>query len=357
MTYLLERLPLVFYIEFFGWMLILGVLFAFTLRVKFWGRSVVFAILAILVMRIILFSNPVAWTAYDKFLDIDDLGFRNNKLVSFERNKFLRRPQKVEYLAVGSSQVGAVFGRYDYLDKSNQFITFTLAGMTTMEYVLYKDHIAKYQPKNIILYLSEFGLSRQLQLTQLSMAPPQGFDSWRVFWLLREAMGNYSFYSYFKQLMFSSFFPEYKYSYVFKGMMEKIFGKKAALNERHVTDVSAMEYMDQHLKQLKGLNAKFTEFHFVFLEEFIRFCQEKSINIVLVEGDYHPLAYSEKNRQLNKTIKNKFSRLAERYKHITYVPRKTIYEFTEHDFRDGYHVHKRVGLEFTKKLLDYLDGL
>ncbi|VAW87148.1 hypothetical protein MNBD_GAMMA16-10 [hydrothermal vent metagenome] len=78
--------------------------------------------------------------------------------------------------------------------------------------------------------------------------------------------------------------------------------------------------------------------------------------MILVEGDYHPLTYSEKNIQLNGVVKSKFAKLTDRYKNITYVPRKTISEFTDSDFRDGYHVHKRVGLEFTKELLEYLDN-
>ena len=121
------------------------------------------------------------------------------------------------------------------------------------------------------------------------------------------------------------------------------------------SDITESELFTMSLENFKSLTDKYIRFHRLFLEEFIRFCQDEKIDVVIVEGDYHPSGYSEENLELNKVVRQELMTLANDYGHVKFVPRKAAYEVKAEHFRDGTHVKAAAGLEFTRKLLGYME--
>ncbi len=137
-------------------------------RKRLWWRAGVL-ILLVLMARWAMFENPVAWRAYRKLLNVNQLGFRHDAEVDIRIRRFWTTPQgrpdspSVPFLAVGSSQTGALFKTVYSLgpDVSEQIEFFSMAGMGPLDILLYKDDIFNYGPNNIILYLSEATLTHR----------------------------------------------------------------------------------------------------------------------------------------------------------------------------------------------------
>ena len=125
-----------FYLQFFGWLALLLTLFLIVRKKKCWGQSVIYAVLGVLFLRLFLFENPFSWTVYSYLLNLDDVGFWNRAILHRERSRYMGHPENVQYLAVGTSQVGAMFDEYARTDDTNHLVVFSLTGMRPMSYVL-----------------------------------------------------------------------------------------------------------------------------------------------------------------------------------------------------------------------------
>ncbi|MFC1771762.1 hypothetical protein ACFL3A_00235 [Pseudomonadota bacterium] len=356
MAELAMQLPWSFYLQFFGWLALLLSLFLIVRKKKFWGRSVIYTALGVLVLRLFLFENPFSWTVYGYLLKLNDLGYWNRAILSRERSRYMGHPENVQYLAVGTSQVGAMFDEYARVNDANRLVVFSLPGMKPISYVLYREHIASYKPQNVILYLSEFDLGRAPNYGQWKMAPSQGLYTWKLYSLVKEGLGDEPLGPEFTQMVVGNWFPEYKYNFVFRSLLDKTLSMREAVSEKKLSDIPDSDFLAESLEGFKTLSDKYIGYHLRFLEEFIRFCKEKQINVVILEGDYHPLGYSEKNLALNKIVRQALITLANDNSHVRFVPRKAAYEVTAEDFRDGTHVKRLASLEFTKRLLNHLEG-
>ena len=218
-----------------------------------------------------------------------------------------------------------------------------------------REHIASYKPQNVILYLSEFDVGGPPKYGQWKMAPAQGLYTWRLYSLVKEGLGSKPLGPKFTQIVVGNWFPEDKYKFVFRSLLDKALGMREAVNENKLSDIPESDFFASSLEGFNGLTDKYIGFHLQFLEEFILFCQDEGIDVVIVEGDYHPAGYSEKNLDLNKVVRQELITLASDYSHARFVPRKAAYEVKAEHFRDGTHVKTAAGLEFTGKLLGYIE--
>lgn len=343
-----------FLVKFIFSLIVLVILFLFLRKRKFWGKSIILIVLVVLMLRMLLFSNPIAWAAYERILSLGDLGYRNYAIVKLKKSSYLKK-RRAKYLAVGTSQPQAVFASYSKNDKSNMLGLFSLPGLSPMEYVLYAKYIMALKPEVIILYLSEFDLGHETNLMQLEYSAAEGFDAFRVYSLLKQGMKGSSFQREYVSLVAGSLFPEYKFSFVFKSLLNKITDKNIALKKQDVSKVSDAEYLYRHLKNLKALNDRYVDFHLIFLNEFIKICNDNGVTVVVVEGQYNPLAYTESNKKLNVYVRDKMIDMLEAHENTKYIFRSDIKELSISDFRDGYHVKSDIGREYTKKLLGFLE--
>lgn len=319
----------------------------------FFGQTLVYVALIVLVLRAALFDNPIAWRTYQALLEHSDLDFRPRAMLRYNLQQTQRAPD-VRYLAVGSSQVPAVFGRYDMLDDTNQLMVFTLPGLSIMEYVLYWEAIRRYQPETIILYISEFDFGRAPHLSQLDAAPAQLTELPRLWNLLSQNIPTQEFLPHFSRHVMASLFPEYRHNFVFRGLWDKLSFKQAALHLASPTQISDAAAQAEHMQRLHGLTHQHAQFHLSFLGEFFRRAQQDGIKVLVLEGQYHPAAYTAENRALNATVRDSVRTLMQHYPNTRYIERRELYEFTAADYRDGYHVHKGAGLAFTRKLMRHL---
>lgn len=349
-------LDLLMNMEPWAWVRLLGtvglvlIVFVWLRPRRFFGKTLVYVGLAVLVLRAALFDNPLAWRAYQELLDRSDLDFRPRAMLRYNLQALQRAPD-VRYLAVGSSQVPAVFGRYDMLDDTNQLVVFTLPGMSIMEYVLYWDAIRRYQPETIILYLSEFDFGRAPHMAQLDEAPPRFTELPRLWELLSDVMPVEEFLPHFNRHILSGLFPEHRHRFVFRGLWDKLSFKQSALAVPSPTEVADDAAQVEHMQRLNRLTNEHSVFHLAFLGEFFRRAQEAGIEVLVVEGQYHPAAYSAQNLRLNGDVRASVRELMQRYPNTRYISRQETQEFATGDYRDGYHVHKAPGLEFTKQLM------
>ena len=92
-----------------------------------------------------------------------------------------------------------------------------------------------------------------------------------------------------------------------------------------------------------------------YLKKAIHYFNEKNIRIIIIEGQYNPLAYKAENLKLNKEVRKLLTEFLTSTPENIYIPREDILNFDPHDYRDGYHVKEKAGLKFVINLIKKLD--
>ena len=121
-------------------------------------------------------------------LTSESLGLRQWGVLDLEIRKYRRdiHQPALANLAVGSSQVGAIFYQWDS-PPPDAVGVYSLAGMKSLDFVLNEDAIAAMHPARMILYLSAFDMTGSPELFSLPLAPPQWRTIWPVYARLRAA--------------------------------------------------------------------------------------------------------------------------------------------------------------------------
>ncbi len=335
---------------------LLGLLLGWWIVRKLRGniRTIGVAFMIVMTLRVALLGNPISWMVYRTLLSTDDVGWRQNSVIAYGIAKDAKHRTGFRNLAVGSSQVEALFGRY--ARKHRDMGMFSMPGLGPIDYLLYKDHIAAREPDRILLYLSESDLARRPAFSAAKLGPPQ-----RGYWvtLFRE-LGYRAFWKdaggILAEIFVAEVLPEYKYSFVFRGLWDKAIGARKALGKVEVTNIPDDKLLEIHLKRLATTLAEENiEGQVAVVRTFIRFCEEKGISVVLLEGEYNPLALSEENLRLNRITRARLEGLADQCPHVTFFPRNTFARFGTSDFRDGYHLEKDAGYAYVERLVAHLD--
>ena len=79
------------------------------------------------------------------------------------------------------------------------------------------------------------------------------------------------------------------------------------------------------------------------------------MKVVIIEGQYNPLAYTEKSRYLNKVTHNELESFAKKFKNVTFFSRSNVMQFTEDDYMDAVHVKSESGYRFVESLMKNLE--
>lgn len=307
----------------------------------------------ILLMRIALFQNPAAWYIYVHTLLPEEIGWRQN---SFLYNQLLQYKNhgSIDFLAVGSSQTQAIY-QFNGSEPENFAIT-SLAGFGPLDFYLYRRHILNYEPETILLYLSDFDLGRKPSLNAAKLSPSQGLDFLDAYFSLKEFFPEEESQFILKELLVGEFFPEYKYSFIFRGYVDKLFGK-TEIWPLEFTQHTQEEYKQVQFANLKSsLEVENIEINMYYLEKFINFFEKRNIVIVILEGQYHPDAYTEKNMVVHKKSLDRLHELETVFSNVTYIPKSKFRSFGAGDFEDVYHVSREAGIEFTKSIFPLLNS-
>jgi hypothetical protein len=150
------------------------------------------------------------------------------------------------------------------------------------------------------------------------------------------------------ELAFARFLPEYKFSFLFRDMADRLLNKYSLLKMVSPFDVSDSVYLRMHLKSLRYLSAQYISFNNTYLQKAIRYLNNRNIRVVIVEGQYNPMAFSPENRELNRKIKALLRQTASENPLNVFIPREQQIPVTLEDFTDGYHLKGLSGLRFSE---------
>ena len=157
-----------------------------------------------------------------------------------------------------------------------------------------------------------------------------------------------------KEMIVNEFFPEYKYSFIFRGFSEKWMGKNVALHTQSL--FAALSPSTEQVRQdiqsmLDSMDERWIRYNKYFLTQFLSYCRSQSMKIIIVEGQYNPLAYTEKSRHLNRMVNNELQSIAQEFDNVTFLPRLAITEFTQDDYSDVTHVTRKPAYRFVENLI------
>lgn len=311
-----------------------------------------------LFLRIVLLDNPLAFGLYTNLLPSEAIGYRQHDAIYMEMQKYKRSfvPEALDFLAIGSSQVGAIFHHWEGLP--GRIKVFSLAGMKPIDYVLYRSQIKALRPACIVLHLSEFDIANFPQLQEtINVGPNQGVYLFDLFKKIRQYPVGKNYYKMFFPVIAGELLPEYKYSFVFRGLLNRVIGPghAEAGGPPQTGSVPSAELMNQIAKCVRYLDEKAIDFNMSFLEDFLMFCEKEGFEVVIVEGQYNPLGYNEKTGRLNGLVKELMQQLPLKYKNVRFIPRAELYNFAIKDYRDVSHVVPEAARAYTGRLSALLE--
>jgi hypothetical protein len=332
--------------------------------------------LCVLALRVVLLDNPVAWGWYSRVLSRDSIGRRQyNTVLEEDRQRRLRKSD-VKYLAAGSSQTGAIYRHYRDTHPSLEMLI--MPGMKPFDLLQYRAYCADHAPVTILLYLSEFDLAGPPALGARELCPRQGAAGIESY--LRVGFGprRNGTRRLLAECITGEFLPEYKYAFVFRGLLDTYvlpsraprrrgrrntltaLAAKAEDAPRTLTGPrdgsleSLREYQIGRLKKNEWSEEDLA-FNMAFLDMFLRFCCRRGIPVAIIGGQYHPDGYTEENLQFAAIVQRELAQMSGNYGNVQYIPRSDIMEFTASDFVDGYHVNQRAGDEFAARVVALLE--
>lgn len=342
------------------------------------------ALMLLFAVRLVLFDNPVALRFYSRHLNAEATGLRQMGVLELEAAKYRRnlKTPRLPYIAVGSSQVGAIFSHW-VSDNADRLVVFSLAGMKPLDFVLWRREIAAYRPGTIILYLSAFDMALPPQLTTLALAPSRPLNVPATLWQLRAAGLDFGSNSaQLHQYIAAQFFPEYRYSFVFRDLFSQFLrggtaSQKAMMLDRRRPSIIPAVFVRQrgarewllpvsspaagprispgHIQEFVGYySAEWLDFNFAFLRDFVAFCRAEGIQVVIAEGQVNPVLKSAKVDELNQIVRWRIDELKLRFPNVEYFPAAEIYQFHPADYADLTHVLRPAAMEYTHRLSSLL---
>lgn len=350
-------------------------------------RRFYLAVIVVILLRIVLYDNPLAWRGYKKYLSMDTLGFRHHNEMMVEYEKY---PQAIDpktekpsipYLAVGSSQAYATFQGHDDTEYiGNHYLNivgiFSVVGMGPMEMLLYEHQILQRNPECIILMISDFDLCRPPALEGILTGPKLGSN---IVPLYKGMQDNHELN--IRETLASKVvgdrFPEYQYSFIPKGFLKRWLKPEVALSERlpasieHAnaenekpfvpaspSEVSEDKWLEVHLDILsreETMHIFWLETNLRMLKSFIARMHARDIEIVIAQSQYHPLGYIPRNLEYRAEVDAAMRELDETDDQLLYFNENEIVLLTAEDYRDGYHINEAASRRFVVKLIDKLD--
>lgn len=316
-------------------------------RLPWYIKGSVTAVVMVLILRVILLGNLYIWNFYGQTLKAPDhIGWRQNDDLWAQVGHFwkpVKRQEPLDFLAVGSSQVQVLMSRKAFSQYKLRFTDLTLAAMDILDLLLYRDYIMERKPNTIILYISQFDLGT-IRWRSHQMAPAQGLRLLKLPGSLRVFNSPRQSRELMKNLVIGEFLPEYKYAFLFHGLKRKYFGGKAA-------GIGIDESMLRE-GMIGPFKKEVIEANLALLEEFIKYSEERGVNIIILEGEYNPEYRAKNYDELKVFVEIELKELVKRYDNSWFIPTRALEPIV---FRDRVHANRESADKFRRKLyMDYL---
>lgn len=321
-------------------------------------KKLIIAILIIFVIRILLFSNLPVWEYYYDSLYFSDLGFRQRSLIKTQTNDYVLRknPMEVDILAVGSSQVRQIFLSHSREELISKLEVFTVSGFGPIDLMLFRNNIKTFNASTIILYMSEFDLGRLLW-ERYPLSPSQGFYFLDLYKRITKHSFDNSAKQMLKNLFIDEFFPERKYSFIFKGLLNKALGGDIVKKSKSKNENKKKTVIQGQIRRISDLSEKAINFNVKFLEDFINLYKYNGTKIIILEGQYNPKSYTKEKLVLKNKSREIMQKLSNKYEHVRFIPESELFIFEVEDFIDLLHVNEKAARLFRSYLFLKLDTL
>ena len=149
---------------------------------------------------------------------------------------------------------------------------------------------------------------------------------------------------------------ECRYRFATRGLAQLATG--AALVAPHADSqyltAADDEILATHLSSLERLDDRDFAAQLDLLELFLAAAKHHGTRVILIEGQYHPDAYTVANRQLHAAAREQLRRLVSRHSTVEYWPVNSDLALNATDYRDGYHVKWEAGLRYVTGVLNRL---
>jgi hypothetical protein len=313
-------------------------------------------LIVFLALRLVLLGNPWIWQLYTDKLEFADVGWRQHSVISRMRDSYLQEDRQPHYLAVGSSQTGILYA--EHARQHADLGIFDLAGMTPLDFLMFRRQIAQRRPEVILLYLSDFDIAREIPPESISMAPRQGLGLLQL-WSWFGALPSGDIYERaVAELLVGEVFPEFKYGFIFRGISDKAMNRVAQRLGRQVPQQPSVRTpLEERVRLLRStISMEYVESGVSLLRAFLEFTATMDTRVVIVEGQYHPAVFNEAILQANRAVAGRLAALAKTFAHVRYIPRSMTGEFTAQDYTDLTHVRPAAGYDFTRRLIDLLES-
>lgn len=308
-------------------------------------RSVGTFALIYLGFRILVFSNPLFLTASYYLLSPKNIGYRNKDALRIYASRNWKL-DSADFLAVGSSQTGALYGAL--AEKDSNLATFSVAGMGSMDFNLFIEDILQRKPKTVILSMSEFDLGRPPNIASAKTCSPQELRNIIELILIARPFGFYTL-SEIGDVILSQIFTEYRLQFIFRG-----YRKKLTFNDFVRKDYDSPVQEQLRIKRLTELTPEWFGINELFLRRFLTELGKNNVDVAIVEGHYHPDAFS-RNQELHQQAVTRLQNICDSFGHVQYIPLPDASGIHESDYRDAYHIRRESGERIATAIIKAID--
>jgi hypothetical protein len=314
-------------------------------------RMFLLGLAAVAALRLVLLANPFAWQVYAESLDAGDVGWRQYDLITIQRDRYFSGQPGPRYLAVGSSQTEAIYGRSAAADPDLDM--FIVAAMMPMDFVLYAEEIVRRRPQTVLLYLSEFDIAKRPSPEATVLAPAQGVGLLRVGHRLQglpheEALGDA-----IVELAFGEFFPEFRYRFIYRAALDNLFERVARrLGDSRKAPRSPSTEAERIRWLRESLSAEHIDFNLAWLADFLHLMESHGIEVLMIEGHYHPAVMNEDLAAMNARTRAALEMLDARFEAVRFVPGADLPPLGAVDYSDLTHVTPEAAEQFVRELFE-----
>jgi hypothetical protein len=301
-----------------------------------------------LIIRAVIFYNPMAWYFFFKLYEPEEVGFKEKSVIAYQINKFFFK-KNPKFLVIGSSQI-ALFKNYAQSHEGFSFHQF--AAMAPIEYMLYKGLVEDENPSNVILYLSEFDLARAPTLTSIELDPISLQSVRPLYFELLHFYGSNMALRTVEHMLVGELLPEYKHRYLLRAGVSNWLTLK-----QHNQNISEkVDWTHQQAYELRSkLNEEFIDYNIQLLEQYISFCEKRGTHVYVFEGRYNPIAYDDHLLKLKAKSSRVLNLLASRHTNMSFVETNRQPALYEQDYVDGYHLSAQASDNIAAALMSLIE--
>ncbi|MBN1515660.1 hypothetical protein JXA32_03725 [Candidatus Sumerlaeota bacterium] len=313
--------------------------------------KILFAICLALCAETLILRNPYFLQAALNRFHVRDMGFRQYVALECELMR-MQELEPVDYLAVGSSQVGRLYEVW--AGKHDDFDMLSMGGMCPYDYLLHRDIIDKKCDKAIILTLSDFDLANWTNMLGAKLAPPQPAGKLLHYaaWPLKDSTVDKNL---IWEFLIANKIAAYRLQYIFKGLADKKFKRMDAYRADDITAVD-QDVVDQaELEALRYINSHWFATNIEILDEFFAWAAERNLRIFVIEGGYYPDVLREQ-QEIHDEAMDLLAALCDRHNNAILIGAEKLYPLTNDDYHDYWHVESESGLPFSESVMQAIQN-